>query len=266
MSNAEDARVAYAVGAFRDPQAELRRLQQQAAVLADAEEAALDALGMPAAGDVLDLGCGPGFVAERIQKRRVGLKVVGVDRDPEIVAQARGRLPAFEGDAASLPFESSAFDCVLVRLVLRHLDRPDRALAEVHRVLRPHGRAIVIDSDDDALILEPWPPAFRRALAARQETFRRRGADPLIGRRLSALLGGAGFGELAIRPLVVDSVSVGLGPFARIVLSPVVDGIDRDLLGPEETGAAARAVDAWAASESAFGMTTVLAVGGRKIG
>jgi SAM-dependent methyltransferase len=255
---------AYAVEQFRDPAAELERLQQQAALLAVAEGAALQALGLPALGRVLDVGCGPGFVAARIRKAWPGLEIIGVDRDAAVLEKARQVMPVYEGSAERLPFPAEQFDCVYARLVLRHLGNPDAALGEMYRVLRPGGRAIVIDSDDGALVLHPRPADFDRALHAREKTFQRRGADPFIGRRLPALFGAAGFVDLTLRSLVVDSVSVGLGPFARIVLTPVADAIDSDLLDAAGVAAAVAAIDGWSRDEAAFGLTTVVALGGSK--
>ena len=254
----------YAVEQFRDPAGELKRLQQQAAILAGAEEAALQALGLPGRGRILDVGCGPGFVAARIVKARPGLQLLGLDRDPAVLEEARRVIPVLEGSAEKLPFPTGQFDCVYARLVLRHLRHPETALDEMFRVLRPGGRAIVIDSDDGALVLHPRPADFERALQAREKTFQRRGADPFIGRRLPALFGAAGFVDLAVRSLVVDSVSVGLTPFARIVLTPVADAIDADLLDAAGVAAAAAAIEGWTRNPAAFGLTTVVALGGSK--
>ena len=255
---------AYAVAQFRDPAAELARLGQQAAILALAEEQALLELGLPATGRALDVGCGPGFVAARIRHTRPQLEIIGVDRDPAMLRQARQLIPVTEGSAERLPFPAGSFDCVYARLVLRHLADPAGALREMHRVLRPSGRLIVVDSDDGALVMHPTPVAFARALGAREKTFQRRGADPFIGRRLPALLGAAEFGDLSFRPLVVDTVSVGRGPFARIVLAPVADAIDADLLDAVGVAAAVAAIDAWSREPAAFGMTTVVALGGSR--
>ena len=258
------AQPAYAVSQFRDPAAEMVRLAQQATILAAAEEEALCGLGLPESGRVLDIGCGPGAVAARLVRARPGLTVVGLDRDLTMLEKARTVMPIVGGMAERLPFPSNSFDAVFVRLVVRHVAQPEEAFAEMYRVLRPDGRAIVIDSDDGALVLHPRPDAFLRALVARETTFQRRGADPFIGRRLRSLFVAAGFVDLALRTLVVDSVTVGRRPFARIVLSPVVDGIDRDLLDPEAIAAADAAIQGWAEDSAAFGMTTVVALGGSK--
>jgi SAM-dependent methyltransferase len=203
-------------------------------------------------------------VAARISAARPGLRVVGVDRDLGVLRKARAVVEVAGGTADRLPFPDACFDAAVARLVLRHLPDPGAALAEIHRVLRPGGRAIVIDSDDGALVMHPPAPAFLRALAARETTFRRVGADPFIGRRLPELFAAAGFVEPAFRPLVVDSASIGLAAFARVVLSPIADAIDADLLDGAGVESAVAALDAWACSPSAFGMTTVVAYGGTR--
>jgi len=233
-------------------------------VVADAEEQALVDLGLPALGRLLDLGCGPGAVAARIGARRPGLGIFGVDRDLAVLAQARRRVTALRADAADLPFASTSFDAVHARLVLRHLADPARALAEMHRVLRPGGRVVVSDSDDGALVLHPCPDEIARALRAKHEGARRRGADPLIGRRLVALVGAAGFSGVVARTQVIDTGSVGRAAFAQVVLAPLAGAIDADLMTRDEQAAAARVIRGWADDASAFGMTTVVGVGGTK--
>jgi SAM-dependent methyltransferase len=254
----------YSVSRFTDQKAEAGRLERQAGVVADAEERALVDLGLPDRGRLLDLGCGPGAVATRIGARRPDLRIWGVDRDAGVLALAARRLTALRADAADLPFPSSSFDGVHARLVLRHLPDPARALAEVRRVLRPGGRVVLADSDDGALVIHPWPEDIARALRAKHESARRRGADPLIGRRLVALLREAGFSNLVARTQVIDTGGVGRAAFAQVVLAPLAGAIDADLLALEDQAAAARAIQGWAQDESAFGMTTVVGVGGTK--
>lgn len=253
----------YEVARFRDREAELRRLAAQAQIMADAEEAALQRLGLPERGRVLDLGCGPGFVGARLSKRHPALSIVGVDRDPEVLVQARSKMEVVQGDAEQLPFGANEFQCVYARLVLRHLARPEKALAEITRVLVPAGRLIVVDSDDGALVLHPMPRGFERALRAKQETARRRGGNPFIGRELPALLHRAGFADLQAHLACIDSIMLGRNAFSHIVLGPITEAIDDDLLPPSEARAAGAALDAWAEGDS-FGMTTVVAFGARK--
>ncbi len=90
---------------------------------------------------MLDVASGPGLVAAAAAER--GVRVTGVDFASAMVDQARRRYPeiAFrEGDAESLAFADGGFDAVVMSFGMLHLARPDAAIAEAHRVLRPGGR------------------------------------------------------------------------------------------------------------------------------
>lgn len=101
----------------------------------------LDAVGVTTGVQLLDVATGPGYAAAAAAKR--GAEVVGVDFAPAMVAEARRRYPTVdfrEGDAEDLPFPEASFDAVTMNFGLLHLGRPERALTEGHRVLRPGGR------------------------------------------------------------------------------------------------------------------------------
>ena len=90
---------------------------------------------------VLDVACGPGYVAEAAA--RLGARAEGVDCTPAMVRQAAARCPGLrfsEGDAERLDLPDRSFDRALINFGLLHFARPERALAEAHRVLRPGGR------------------------------------------------------------------------------------------------------------------------------
>jgi ubiquinone/menaquinone biosynthesis C-methylase UbiE len=109
----------------------------------------------PAAGQrVLDLGCGTGTLGIQIKQREPGVKVAGLDADPEMLAQARAKaeqagveLELTEGFSTELPYEDASFDRVLSTLFFHHLDpEPKRQTArEIARVLRPGGELHVAD-------------------------------------------------------------------------------------------------------------------------
>jgi ubiquinone/menaquinone biosynthesis C-methylase UbiE len=98
----------------------------------------------------LDVGCGNGaaalFVADTF-----GVNVVGVDVDPEQIALARiaacDRADALfmEADATRLPFEDGRFDIVATSKTTHHVPRWRSALAEMRRVLKPHGYLVYAD-------------------------------------------------------------------------------------------------------------------------
>lgn len=105
---------------------------------------AVDWLLAPEAGwtarDVLDLGAGTGKLTTRLVER--GLNVIAVDPVPEMLEVLRSALPetrALLGTAEQIPLPDDSVDAVLVAQAWHWFD-PDRAIAEVARVLRPGGR------------------------------------------------------------------------------------------------------------------------------
>ena len=100
---------------------------------------------------IIDLGCGEGITLEKIIQKFSQSQVLGVDNDPEKIKIChQHRLPAKTGDITHLPFKSNTFDCALLIEVIEHLEvnQVNQAIKEVHRVLRPGGRLIVLFPHD----------------------------------------------------------------------------------------------------------------------
>ena len=90
--------------------------------------------------NVLDVACGPGYVAEAA--RALGAVPKGVDFSPEMIRLAKVRNPDisfFTGDAQRLDFADESFDAVVMNFGVLHLSDPKSAFAEARRVLRPGG-------------------------------------------------------------------------------------------------------------------------------
>jgi len=255
---------AYAIGQFRDAAGEVARLREQRRVLAAAEDAALRQVGFPEGGLALDLGCGPGFVAQGLRASRPGLRVVGADIDRQALALARPLTTVLAAAGEALPFRDGAFDGAYARFVLRYLPAPERALGELVRVTRPGGAVFVLDSDQDALVLHPQPAGFAATVRARDRSLRRRGADPTFARRLVELLSCQPLEGITGRTLDVSTLAIGADAFASLVLAPFAEAIDEDLMTEAEVKEAAAAIRAWGARPGAFGMTTVVLVCGRR--
>jgi ubiquinone/menaquinone biosynthesis C-methylase UbiE len=113
------------------------------------------AAGLDRGDWVLEVAPGPGYLA--IELARLGLEVTGLDVSRTFVriaseeaAKAGLKATFRQGDAAELPFEADSFDFVVCRAAFKNFSNPLRALQEMRRVLRPGGRALIIDMRRDA--------------------------------------------------------------------------------------------------------------------
>ena len=119
------------------------------------DSVAADVTAATASGSrVLDVGCGPGHLANRLAHDH-GLEVAGLDLDPAMIERAHAnaertviaeRRPTYVvGGVAALPFPDASFDLVVSTLSMHHWADATAGLDEVGRVLRPGGRALIWD-------------------------------------------------------------------------------------------------------------------------
>lgn len=129
----------------------------------------IDALRSLHGADLLDIGCGTGFHLPRLAAR--GARVVGVEPHLPLVARARARLDGtrahtasvLAGDAEALPLADASIDVVHARWAYFFGAGCEPGLAEVARVLRPGGLAVVVDNDVTRSTFGAW---FRRSYPA----------------------------------------------------------------------------------------------------
>jgi SAM-dependent methyltransferase len=101
----------------------------------------LDAADISPGQHVLDVACGPGYLAAAAAQR--GAIAQGLDFSAAMVGIARASHPDIvvtEGDAEDLPYPDATFDAVVSSFGIHHVPRPELALAECKRVLKPGGR------------------------------------------------------------------------------------------------------------------------------
>ncbi len=148
--------------------------------------------------DVLDVGCGTGFLA--LQLAELGHRAVGVDVADDMLQLARGKAAGagltarFElADAEQLPFADAMFDLVIERHVIWTLPQPDADLREWARVLRPGGRVLLIEGDWQRGSVNPDYTEIVDAL-------------PLYGGRpashIQERVAAAGFNPVTVEPLM----------------------------------------------------------------
>jgi SAM-dependent methyltransferase len=162
-------------------------------------EWAHEALAVRAGERALDVGSGTGSQTRALADA-VGPEgsALGVEPHPGLraVAEERaagGRAAFADGDALALPLPDASVDVVWCERVLQHLTQPERAVAEMVRVLRPGGRVALLDTDWATTILHPGDPKITAALTSGALTS---AANPYSGRRL--------VGQATAAGLVVD--------------------------------------------------------------
>jgi SAM-dependent methyltransferase len=99
--------------------------------------------------NILDLGCGEGITLAKILRKFPDRHVLGVDHSVEKVKICQDhQLPARPGSAYGLDWEDHSWDCVLFLEVIEHLLEPQKALREIHRILRTGGLLLLIFPND----------------------------------------------------------------------------------------------------------------------
>lgn len=159
---------------------------------------------------VLEVAPGPGYLA--VELARAGLQVSALDISRAFVriaaenaARTGVTVDVRQGDAAAMPFEAERFDFVVCRAAFKNFANPVGALQEMRRVLRPGGRALVIDMRREASDGEIADEVAKMRLG-RLDAFMTRGVlRSLRGRAYTApafvrMIGEAGFSASSIAP------------------------------------------------------------------
>ena len=148
---------------------------------------------LPRDWSVLDVGTGTGYLLAALSRQFAS--VIGVEPAETMLGVARRRVDSLRldnvelrpGEVAALPIEHGSIDLVLAVLVLHHVPAPAEALRELHRVLRPEGRLLVVEQTTHD-----------------NSDFRERMQDPRSGfdpAELSEWTTKAGFEDTTVRPL-----------------------------------------------------------------
>jgi ubiquinone/menaquinone biosynthesis C-methylase UbiE len=155
----------------------------------------------PRSGEkALDIGCGPGFVTEELA-RAVGPTgaVQAMDNSESSVMMTQRRCAESANvqvqlaEATQLPYADGQFDLAVSTQVYEFIPDVQLALAELHRVLRPGGRAAIIDTDWQTIL---WHTTHPDRMARILKVWDEHLAHPVLPRTLGPLLYKAGFSVL----------------------------------------------------------------------
>jgi SAM-dependent methyltransferase len=142
VSNEPDAFRAFELAAWNQESKDYERVFGP--VTAQTAGAILDAARVSAGCNLLDVCTGHGVLALAASQR--GAVVSAVDFAEAMLSAARRNVPSADcrlADAQALPYADNTFDAVVCGYGIPHVPQPDRALAEMCRVLRPGGRVAI---------------------------------------------------------------------------------------------------------------------------
>lgn len=121
------------------------------------KEKYLTAFALKDKGKMLEIGCGPGALAESLSRWYPHAQIYGMDRDSNFIAFAREKntgVVYFEGDATALAFEDGTFDATISNTVAEHIE-PAKFYGEQYRVLKEGGVCLVLSARKGIRISAP---------------------------------------------------------------------------------------------------------------
>lgn len=196
----------------------------------------------PSPGErLLSLGPGPGHEpAELAKEAGEECPIVCVDHSPTMLEMARERCQAFdwvsfqEGGATDLPLEDGSIDGAVIVQVYEYVDAIEEALDELHRVLAPGGRAVIVDSEWSTLA---WHASDEDRARRVLDAFENHCERPYLARYLPGYLRQAGFEIEALEPVPQVNLSLNPDSYSWAILDLVEDSVTQWGIDEEEVSA-----------------------------
>ena len=206
--------------AHRDRDTEVQRLAAQARLSWKKEARTLSLFGLRDGMSVLELGSGPGFITEMLLKMLPHSTITCVEIDSSLIQDAKQYLPEedrvhfVEASVTETGLPDNSFDFAYARLLYQHLSDPIKASREIWRILKPGGKLVIYDIDDEIFgIIDPPVPEWSIVVEKMGKIQEARGGNRRIGRLLWRILKEAGFQNLDLEMIATHTDDLGIEAF-----------------------------------------------------
>ncbi len=205
----------------RDAKSEIERLAAQARLGWNKEARTLAWFGLKDGMSVIELGSGPGFITRQLSALLPTSPITCLEISPQLLAQAKqylqesgNRVNFIEGSVMDMQLAANSYDFAYARLLFQHLPDPYGAVKEIWRILKPGGRLVIYDIDDEMYgLIEPPVPEYSKIIKKFGQVQASMGGNRHIGRSLWRILKTAGFINLDLEVITAHSDAIGIEPF-----------------------------------------------------
>jgi arsenite methyltransferase len=203
----------------------LERIYSSVDVVAQ-RKATLERLALRSGESVIDIGCGPGFLCdEMVEAVGENGRVLGVDISDDLLTvarerNARSRLTYEHGDAERLGQPEASFDVAVSVQTLEYLEDPDRAIAEMFRVLKPGGRALILNTDWDRVA---WYSSDPDRMGRVRRAWEAHCAHPRLPQTLVMRLRASGFTIASLGTFPIVNTHLDPGTYSEGLVDLVLD-------------------------------------------
>ena len=175
-----------------------KRFEQQARWTESVRRFLFQQANLTQAKAILEVGCGSGAILHDLAQL-TGARLAGIDLQLDYLKFAKFQAPSAilaVADGISLPFAADAFSHTCCHYFLLWASDPLRTLAEMRRVTQPGGFILALAEPDYGGRID-YPEALAQIGRLQEQSLRRQGADPYIGRKLMSLFHRAGLKNVA---------------------------------------------------------------------
>lgn len=207
-----------------DQQGELEILKQNSASASKLEALIWQGLNLGDNANVMDLGCGPGFISMQLAKFLPFGKVLGVDVSQKLIDYAEKErekqgiknLRFTQNDIYELDLLEKTFDLIYSRFVFQHLTCPVEALKSASLALTSGGLICIVDIDDSNISMFPDHSAYNSFIRRSGDGQSKKGGDREIGEKLTHFFREAGMENINEQIITISSSEIGMKTFLDI--------------------------------------------------